>query len=288
MRFCRFQDDRAERLGIVEDHFVADISPVLEMLPSHRWPFPPGDSLIAHLPLIREHAPRLLDAAPRRALSAVRLLSPVANPSKLAAAPVNYLSHLAEAQADPATFHAHQLQRIQEVGLFLKASSSLAGPGEGVALRHTDRRNDHELELAVVIGRTADRVSVERAMDYVAGYAIGLDMTVRGPQERSLRKSIDSYSVLGPWLVTADEIADPANLELELRVNGELRQRANTRDLVVGIPQLIAWASSYYTLHPGDVIYTGTPDGVGPVVPGDLIEASIEGIGAMRVPVRAA
>lgn len=288
MRFCRFQDDRGERLGIVEDHFVADISPALEMLPSYRWPFPQGDSLIAHLPLIREHAPRLLDAAPRRALSGVRLLSPVANPSKLAAAPVNYLSHLAEAQADPATFHAHQLQRIQEVGLFLKASSSLAGPGEGVALRHTDRRNDHELELAVVIGRTADRVSVDSAMDYVAGYAIGLDMTVRGPQERSLRKSIDSYSVLGPWLVTADEIADPANLELELRVNGELRQRANTRDLVVGVPQLIAWASSYYTLHPGDVIYTGTPDGVGPVVPGDLIEASVEGIGAMRVPVRAA
>ncbi len=109
-----------------------------------------------------------------------------------------------------------------------------------------------------MIGKPADRVPVAAALDYVAGYAIGLDMTVRGPEERSLRKSIDSYSVLGPWLTTADEVADPGALDIELHVNGELRQRANTRDLVIGIPELIAWASAYYTLLPGDVIFTGT------------------------------
>ncbi|EHP41087.1 2-hydroxyhepta-2,4-diene-1,7-dioate isomerase [Cupriavidus basilensis OR16] len=285
MRFCRYNDNR---LGLIDDEDVIDITPVLEMLPAHRWPFPPGDPLIAHLPHIREAALRVKDRSPRQPLAGVRLLSPVANPTKLVAAPVNYLSHLAEAQADPATFHAHQLKRIEEIGLFLKASSSLAGAGEGVALRDTERRNDHELELAVVIGKTADRVLPQRALEYVAGYALGLDMTERGPEERSMRKSIDTYSVLGPWLVTADEVGDPTQLELALRVNGELRQRANTRDLIVGIPQLIAWASAYYTLHPGDVIFTGTPDGVGPVSPGDVISASIEGVGAMQVSVRAA
>jgi len=94
--------------------------------------------------------------------------------------------------------------------------------------------------------------------------------------------------VLGPWLVTADEIADPANLDIEIAVNGERRQKANTRDLVIGIPRLIEWASSYYTLHPGDVILTGTPEGVGPVKPGDVMTARIEGIGEMRVTVTAA
>lgn len=285
MRLCRYDDNR---LGLIEGGDVIDVTPALETLPAARWPLPPGDLLIRHLDRVREAAERLKPKAPRRPLAEARLLSPVANPTKIPAAPVNYRKHLAEAQADPATFHAHHLKQIEEVGLFLKATSSLVGPSEGVRLRHLDRRNDHELELAVVIGRTADRVSRNEAMSCIAGYAIGFDMTVRGPEERSLRKSIDSYTVLGPWLVTADEIADPANLELELSVNGERRQKANTRDLVIGIPRLIEWASSYYTLHPGDVILTGTPEGVGPVKPGDVMVARIEGIGEMRVPVAAA
>src|SRR5690606_25855861 len=120
------------------------------------------------------------------------------------------------------------------------------------------------------------------------GYTIGLDMTVRGPEERSLRKSIDTYSVLGPWMVTADEIEDATQLDFWLTVNGESRQRANTRDLVLGIPELIEFASAFYTLHEGDVLFTGTPEGVGPVRPGDVIVAHFEGIGEMRVDVRSA
>jgi len=111
---------------------------------------------------------------------------------------------------------------------------------------------------------------------------------VRGPEERSLRKSVDSYTVLGPWLVTADEIGKPGELNLRLSVNGELRQQANTRELILGIPELIELASSFYSLHPGDVLLTGTPEGVGPVKPGDRMIAEIQGIGRMEVAVRAA
>jgi 2-keto-4-pentenoate hydratase/2-oxohepta-3-ene-1,7-dioic acid hydratase in catechol pathway len=172
--------------------------------------------------------------------------------------------------------------------MFLKATSSLVGPGEGVALVHTDRRNDHEVELAVVIGRRAKNVRREQAMDCIAGYCIGLDMTIRGPEERSLRKSPDSYCVLGPWLVTRDEIPDPGNLSLKIEVNGAPRQDAHTSDLILGVAELIEWGSSFYTLHPGDVLLTGTPQGVGPVRPGDVMTASIERIGAMRIAVSAA
>jgi 2-keto-4-pentenoate hydratase/2-oxohepta-3-ene-1,7-dioic acid hydratase in catechol pathway len=108
-----------------------------------------------------------------------------------------------------------------------------------------------------------------------------LDITLRGPEERSLRKSIDTYSVLGPYLVTADEIGDPSGLNLALDVNGERRQTANTRDLILDVPTLIAFASSFYTLRAGDVLFTGTPEGVGPIAAGDAIKATIDGLGEL-------
>ncbi|ADZ72786.1 2-hydroxyhepta-2,4-diene-1,7-dioate isomerase (plasmid) [Polymorphum gilvum SL003B-26A1] len=120
-------------------------------------------------------------------------------------------------------------------------------------------------------------------MEHVAGYTIGLDMTVRGAEERSMRKSIDSYSVLGPWLVTADEIPDPSQLDFELKIDGITRQKANTRDLVLSVPELIEMASRFYTLEVGDVIFTGTPEGVGQVVPGNTMHAWIDRIGSMEV-----
>src|SRR5262249_30671802 len=107
-------------------------------------------------------------------------------------------------------------------------------------------------------------------------------------EERSLRKSIDSYTVLGPWMVTSDELSDPSDLDLALMVNGHIRQKANTRDLIIGVADLIAFASSFYTLMPGDVLLTGTPEGVGPIVAGDMISAEIARIGRMEVAVRAA
>jgi 2-keto-4-pentenoate hydratase/2-oxohepta-3-ene-1,7-dioic acid hydratase in catechol pathway len=285
MRICRFDDDR---LGLVEGETIRDVSAALERLPQVRYPFPRHDALVAHLEALRPHLADLARTQAAIPLARVKLLSPVANPGKIMAAPVNYKRHLEEALADKGIHHGNLVQEIHKAGLFLKATGSLAGAGEGVRLVHTDRRNDHEVELAVVIGQPGRNIPRERALAHVAGYCIGLDMTIRGPEERSLRKSPDSYCVLGPWLVTRDEIADPGNLAVRLEVNGEVRQAAHTGELILGVPQLIEWASSFYTLHPGDVLLTGTPQGVGPVRAGDVMTASIERIGTMRVAVYAA
>jgi 2-keto-4-pentenoate hydratase/2-oxohepta-3-ene-1,7-dioic acid hydratase in catechol pathway len=156
-----------------------------------------------------------------------------------------------------------------------------------VAIRFPERRNEHEVELAIVFGKQGSDIPRDKALDYVAGYCIGLDMTARGKEDRSFRKSIDSYSVLGPWMVTADEIADPDDVPLKISVNGELKQNSNTKQLIYDCRKLIEWGSTFYTFYPGDVLYTGTPDGVSPVKPGDVMLASIDPIGEMTVPVRA-
>jgi len=283
MQICRFNDNR---LGLVEGDVVKDVTSALDVLPSARYPLPDHDPLIANLPKLREAIAAAAKSAKSLPLADCALLSPIANPGKIVAAPVNYKKHLDEARADPEIHHQNQVAEIQRVGLFLKATSSLVGPSQGIAIRHPERRTDHEIELAAIVGTRADRVTREQALSHIAGYCIGFDITVRGPEERSLRKSIDSYSVLGPWLTTADSVADAANLDLLLKVNGEVRQKANTRDLIIGIADLIVFASSFYTLMPGDVVLTGTPEGVGPIVPGDVLDASITGLGEMQVKVR--
>ncbi|KKC23927.1 fumarylacetoacetate hydrolase family protein [Sphingomonas sp. SRS2] len=282
MKLCRFDDNR---LGVVEGDMVRDVSAALGCLPTAHYPLPTHDLLIALLPQVREAIEAMNGAGAVRPLSEVRLLSPVANPAKLVAAPVNYRAHIEEVIANEATFTKNHGLKIRETGLFLKANSSLIGAGSPILIHHDDRRTDHEIELAVVIGQTCRDVSADKALAYVAGYAIGLDITIRGPEERSLRKSLDTYSVLGPWLVTADEFGDPTARDLLLTVGDETRQKANTRDLILDVPALIEFASSFYTLHPGDVIFTGTPEGVGPITPGDRIRASITGVGAMDVDV---
>lgn len=281
MRLCFFDDSR---LGLVEGDRVHDVTAALDALPAARYPYPRHDALIAALPELRR---TIKPAGPGVPIAAVRLHSPVANPGKIVAAPVNYQKHLDEAVADTETFSRAHVRTIQETGLFLKATSSLIGPSQAVRLRHPDRRTDHEVELAVIIGTPCHGVAAADAMAHVAGYAIGLDITIRGPEERSLRKSLDTYTVLGPWLVTADEVGDPSAVDLALDVNDEPRQRANTRDLIMDIPALIAFASSFYTLLPGDILLTGTPEGVAPIMPGDVMDARIERIGAMRVMVTA-
>jgi 2-keto-4-pentenoate hydratase/2-oxohepta-3-ene-1,7-dioic acid hydratase in catechol pathway len=283
MRLCRFGESR---LGLVEGSHVRDVTAALDVLPSYRYPLPESDVLIANLEQVMCRV-RNIDS-PRLPLDQLKLLSPVANPGKIIAAPVNYQKHLTEAKADPQLHQgnaAHTIT-IQQAGLFLKATSSLAGAGEGIALRKLDRRNDHEVELALVIGQRASNVPRSEAMKYVAGYSIGLDITIRGPEDRSFRKSPDSYMVLGPWLVTSDEIPDPSALDLSIAVNGKVRQCSNTKYMILGVAELIELASSFYTLYPGDIISTGTPEGVSPIVPGDTIVATIEKIGTMEVKVR--
>jgi len=285
MKICWYNQ---QRLGVVIDGRVYDVSAALEALPRARYPAAPGDLLIAHLDTVRAAIAWLLPAAASIPVAEARFLSPVANPGKIIGVPVNYADHVAEANADRATFTDRYQGGIREQGLFLKAASSLVGASEGVALRFPERLSHHELELGVVIGRTAANVAPADALSHVAGYAIALDMTVRGLEDRSLRKSLDSYSVLGPWLVTADEIPDAQALGIRLRVNGDVRQQAGTAEMIIGIAEQIAWASSYYTLYPGDIIMSGTCAGVGQVLPGDLMQCEIEGIGAMTVAVRRA
>jgi 2-keto-4-pentenoate hydratase/2-oxohepta-3-ene-1,7-dioic acid hydratase in catechol pathway len=282
MKICRYDDNR---VGLVADDGIRDVTSVLSELGSFGYPLPKFDPFIARLASLKESIGETAKKARPLPADRVRLLAPVANPGKIIAAPVNYTKHLQEALADKGIHHGNLVQEIHKAGMFLKASSSVVGAGEGVKLVHTDRRNDHEVELAVVIGRTAKNVAAAEALGCVAGFCIGLDMTIRGPEERSLRKSPDSYCVLGPWLATPDEVGDPGALRVSIAVNGEPRQDANTSDLILDVAELIAWGSSFYTLHPGDVILTGTPQGVGPVKPGDTMLAAIERIGSMQVKV---
>jgi 2-keto-4-pentenoate hydratase/2-oxohepta-3-ene-1,7-dioic acid hydratase in catechol pathway len=286
MKLCRYDDNK---IGLVRGRHVHDVTAILELLPPLRYPVPFGDHLIANLVGLRGGMEELADKAAPRPLDEVRFLSPVANPSKIIGTPANYHAHVEEARRDAeiAVYSAGKQRSIEEQGLFLKASSSLVGPSEGVAIRFPDRRTDHEAELGVVIGRKTGFVSEAEALSVVAGYAIALDMVVRGKEDRSFRKSPDTYAVLGPWLVTADELGDPGALDFSLRVNGEVRQAANTREMIINVPRQISWASSVYTLYPGDIIMSGTCQGVSPVQPGDVMSLSFERIGDMTVPIRA-
>jgi 2-keto-4-pentenoate hydratase/2-oxohepta-3-ene-1,7-dioic acid hydratase in catechol pathway len=282
MRLCRFDTNR---LGLVSGGEVADVSAALDMLPDVRWPVPHGDLLIAHLHAVKARAQALLPDAPRRRIADVKFDSPVANPSKIIAAPVNYMKHVEEARADAGINFGADIKTIDHYGLFLKSNTSLIGPGEPVRLPPLDRRMDHEIELALVIGKEGFRIPETRALDHVAGYALSLDMVIRGPEDRSWRKSFDTFSVLGPWLTTPDEIADPDNLDFRIKVNGETRQASNTKYLIFGLARLISHASQAYRLYPGDIIMTGTPEGVGPVVPGDVMDCWIDKVGEMQVAV---
>jgi 2-keto-4-pentenoate hydratase/2-oxohepta-3-ene-1,7-dioic acid hydratase in catechol pathway len=274
----------------VEGSKVRDVTAALDVLPAYRYPLPGYDSMIANLDQVTARIEKIASSSPVVDLQGLNLLSPVANPGKIIAAPVNYAKHASEVASDSQLNAGNpgHLVTIQKAGLFLKANSSLVGPGEGIGLWHLERRNDHEVELAVVIGKRANNVSRGEALAHVAGYAIGLDISIRGQEDRSFRKSPDSYTVLGPWLVTPDEIPDPGQLDLSITLNGEIRQNSNTKYMTLGVAELIEMASSFYTLHPGDIISTGTPEGVSPIVPGDVIVATIEKIGSMEVRVRAA
>jgi 2-keto-4-pentenoate hydratase/2-oxohepta-3-ene-1,7-dioic acid hydratase in catechol pathway len=280
MRICRFNGDR---LGIVQDGTVCDVTGVLDLIPAQRYPLPKHDLFIAALPRLRPALQQAMQGARRHAVADVRFAAPVANPGKIIGAPINYQAHAEESKANPSIAHGRAVTSIGDWGLFLKAGSSLIGCDQDITLRFPERRNDHEVELGVVIGSTCRQVLRADAMAHVAGYTVALDMTLRGTEFQCFRKSIDSYAVLGPWLVTADEIADPDQLDLWIRVNGEMRQQSNTRHLVYDVARLIEFASSFYTLEPGDVIMTGTPEGVGPVKPGDLLEAGIAQVGDLTI-----
>jgi 2-keto-4-pentenoate hydratase/2-oxohepta-3-ene-1,7-dioic acid hydratase in catechol pathway len=286
MRICWYNDNR---LGLVKGDRVYDVSKALEKLPKPTYPAARnGDPLIVHLAKLR---PDIEAAASGSGtpIGEVKFLSPVAAPTKVIGTPTNYADHIAEADKQRDVFTMKRPStNIDDQGLFLKANSCLVGAGEVVKLRFPQRRTDHEMELGVIIGKPASNIKLEDALNYVAGYCIALDMVVRGSQDRSMRKSVDTYGVAGPWMVTADEIADPQNLEFSLAVNGEIKQKSNTKNMIMDLKRQIQFGSEYYTLLPGDIIMTGTCSGVSQVKPGDVMHCEIEKIGAMDVRIGAA
>lgn len=278
MRLCRFNMDR---LGLIVDQVVLDVTSALADLPLVRWSRPASDPVISALEKLKPAIIEAAETADRMPLSTVRLDAPVVMPSKIIGAPVNYHAHMAEAQEDRALHQGRTVHPIDEIGCFLKASSSLVGPDADIEVPTDAERVDYEGEVAVIIGKAAKNVPADEASDYVAGYSLALDMSVRGKQDRSMRKSCDGFSVLGPALVTSCEITNPSAIPFELLVNGEQRQKADTSLLIRSVPELIEMCSQFYTLYPGDVIMTGTPAGVGPVVSGDQIEVISSELGRL-------
>ena len=209
-------------------------------------------------------------------LDSVRLDAPVPDPTKIVAAPVNYRDHKSEMS---------MTVDISDLAVFLKAPSSLVAHGGTVRLPYSDRRVDQEGELATVIGRRASNVPVADALDHVVGYTGLLDITMRGGEDRSTRKSFDTFTPLGPWLVTSDEADAPDSMDLDCTVGGEHRQSSNTKHLIWGVAELVAYISSVMTLEVGDVIATGTPAGVGPLTDGDEVSVTLSSIGTLTVTV---
>jgi 2-keto-4-pentenoate hydratase/2-oxohepta-3-ene-1,7-dioic acid hydratase in catechol pathway len=209
-------------------------------------------------------------------LAAVRLLAPV-QPSKIICVGRNYLAHAREHNADPPEIPL----------LFLKPPSSVIGDGDSIVLPPQSQQVEHEAELAVVIGKRARWLTPDVVRQYIFGYTIGNDVTARDLQNRdgqwTRSKGFDTFCPLGPWV---DTDFDPTDALITCQVNGEMRQMASTVDMIFSVHQLIAFISSIMTLEAGDVILTGTPAGVSPINNGDVVEASIEGLGKLSNPVQ--
>jgi 2-keto-4-pentenoate hydratase/2-oxohepta-3-ene-1,7-dioic acid hydratase in catechol pathway len=274
MRFVHFDEGR---LGLLTDDGVVDLTDRLGIDSDSR------DPLLAYVRGDYD-ASAYADADPDYRRSDVEVNAPICRPGKVIAAPLNYENHIAEAIADR-DITTDEWFSIEDKGYFLKAPSSVVGPDHGVELPFSDRRVDHEIELAFVMGSDVKDVSAEEAWDHVFGYTVLLDISVRGDQDRSNRKSYDTFTVVGPCVATPDEVGDPQDLEMELRLNGETRQHENTSDMVYTCADVVQYASIGTTLEAGDVITTGTPEGVSALSDGDVIDARIENVGAMTVEV---
>ena len=227
-------------------------------------------------------------------LAQTTLLAPIENPPSLWAAAANYKAHQAEMKAasggpDRAEFTKDDLM----AEFFLKPSSSIIGPGGTIVLPRVARHVDYECELCVVIGRKARHVSEAQALDHVFGYTLCWDISQREPwgrnrqNTRNIRKGFDSFTALGPWIVTKDELPEPQDTRIDVELNGRHVMTAHTKDMICGVRDHIRFLSSVLTLRPGDLITTGTPAGVAKLAPGDKLKGRIEGVGEMTLSVSA-
>jgi len=229
---------------------------------------------------VRKHRLQHTVAIPRDVL----LRAPIMRPRKIVALGLNYALHVKEGT----------LNKPKEPVIFMKAGTSVIDPEEPIRIPRGLGRMDHEVELAVVIGKTATAVKRRHAYDYVAGYTICNDVTARSLQTQDINnrypwfrtKSFDTFTPLGPWIVTTDAIRQPVRLDIECRVNGKIRQHSNTRHLLFDIPTVIEYISKHITLEPGDIISTGTPEGIGRIEHGDTVVCRIQHIGELKNPVK--
>lgn len=218
-----------------------------------------------------------------RPLAELTLLAPVPYPPKIVALGRNYVEHAREL-GNEAT---------EDPPIFFKPPSSIVGPEEAIVIPPESQEVHHEVELAVVVARRGVRVPAEHALELVGGYTVLNDVTARDLQREDIQrrrpfdraKSFDTFCPMGPVVVTPRSLPDPDRVRITLRVNGQVRQDASTADMILSVARTIEYVSRYMSLEPGDVIATGTPAGVGPLRPGDVVEAEIEGIGVLRNPV---
>ena len=284
MKLAAFDDGR---VGVVLGDELVDVTATLpsglDLMPLQRinW-------LVSHWASLQAAVSASAMSGPRLPLSSVRLLAANPCPPHVFAAPANYRKHIGELGDRVVTKKG---RTAREQGFFLKAPGSVVGAGAVIGLpKGSSRRFDHESELAVIIGKAGRDIPRSKAMDHVFGYACLIDATMRiekdvAEEERSMRKSFEGFTPLGPWIVTADEVPNPMALSNRLWVNGEVRQEANTSEMIVDIAELIELISSVLPFQPGDVIATGTPEGVGPFGAGDTLRIAIEGVGDMSLSV---
>ncbi len=275
MKLVRFEHGQRIGLGLEEEGMVV------------RLDFEPDmQKLIAKYAADPTRIEALADRArPKDRIRAadVKVLAPIARPGKIVCLGRNYEAHARESGAPVP----------DEPIIFPKASSAVIGPGDPIVHHRICKRVDHEVELAVVIGGPAWRTPRADALKKVFGYTVVNDVSAREMQKRDIEsgkpwfrsKSLDTFCPMGPRIVTADQIGDPHDLALECRVNKQVRQRGNTRDMIFGVDRLIEFISMHMTLEPGDIISTGTPEGIGPIVPGDVVECEVQGIGILSNPV---
>ncbi|MGN6340354.1 MAG: fumarylacetoacetate hydrolase family protein [Ginsengibacter sp.] len=278
MKLIRFGEAGKERPGIIQDEKWYDVSGFVK---DYDETFFASDGIQKLQSFVEQNS--LTEVAANQ-----RLGCPVDKPSKIICIGLNYAQHARETNA----------QIPKEPIIFFKATTSVSGPNDDIIIPKNSNKTDWEVELAVVIGKRASYVEESEAMDYIAGYCLHNDVSERTFQiERGGQwvkgKSCDTFAPLGPWMATKDEIEDANNLRLWLTVNGKKMQDSNTNDLIFKIPFLVSYISQFMTLLPGDIISTGTPQGVGlgmnPQVylkEGDVVELGIEGLGTQKQQVR--
>jgi len=278
MKLLRYDNDGAT-LGVLKGDVIVSLAPLKAEVPTMLALIEGGAGA---LELVRSFVAR---SEATLQLAYARLLAPIERPGKYLAIGMNYRKHVEESARVGVAAPANQMW-------FNKQTTCLAGPYDDIDPGVTEKL-DYEVELGAVIGRRARRISEEDAADYVFGYFVANDVSARDWQFHTptftMGKSFDTHGPIGPWIVTADEVADPHALALRCLVNGKLRQESNTREMLSSLWQQIAYLTTAFTLEPGDLIATGTPEGVGAgmapptfLQPGDVVRCEIDGIGAIE------